>query len=600
MSRPSFFTELKRRNVHRAALFYAGAAWLLVQIATQVFPFFDIPNATVRIVVIAAVIGFPFAMAFSWFYEWTPQGIKLESEIERSESVTARTGKTLDRWIIAVLGLAVVLLLANSFVPHKDASPAAPTALTAPAKSIAVLPFDNLSRDPDNVYFAEGIQDEILTRLSKIGALKVISRTSTAKYRSAPDNLRQIAQALDVTHIVEGSVQKFGDAVRVNVQLINAVTDAHLWADTYDRKLTDVFSVESDIAARIADSLQAQLTGAEQRALTARPTENPEAYQLYLKGRYFWNKRTGPDLRRAVDYFDQAIARDSAYAQAYAALAQTWLLLPAYDSCEPKRCLPKADAAARKALALDDRNADASAARASLIAMLNYDYAGAVLEYERALALDPNNATTHQWLANQVLSALGRYPREIAEMRRALELDPLSLIINANLGVAFVHAGRYDEAIAQLRRTIELDSGFYYARYLLAQALDLKGNIDQAIVEYTKAVAITDDPAPLAMLGQLYGTLGRSTEARAVLDRLSQRRKQGYIDAYYLALVHLGLGERNQALQELERGYAEGDGFNIGAIRADPLLTSLRDDPRFEALAEKIVPARVFGEAGEP
>ena len=240
-----------------------------------------------------------------------------------------------------------------------NGTPRQSEAATVPDKSIAVLPFDNLSRDPDNAYFAEGVQDEILTRLAKIGDLKVISRTSTEKYKSAPANLREIAQQLGVAHIVEGSVQKANDQVRVNVQLINALTDAHLWADTYDRKLLDIFSVESDIAKTIADTLQAKLSGSEKTAISKKPTANPEAYQLYLQGRFFWNKRTASDLRKSIDYFDQAIAKDPNYALAYAATAQSWPLLPAYDGGAPNERFPKAEHAARTALGIEPTLSDA-------------------------------------------------------------------------------------------------------------------------------------------------------------------------------------------------------------------------------------------------
>jgi TolB-like protein/Tfp pilus assembly protein PilF len=583
----SFFAELKRRNVYRAAAFYAAAGWLLVQIATQVFPIFDVPTWTMRLVVVAVIVGFPFALLFSWFYEWTPQGLKRESEVDRSESIMHVTGKKLDRWIIAALGLAVILLLADKFVLRKDALP-------VPDKSIAVLPFDNLSRDPDNAYFAEGIQDEVLTRLAKIADLKVISRTSTQHFKSSPDNLPQIARQLGVANILEGSVQRSPDQVRVNVQLINAATDTHLWADIYDRKMTDIFAMESDIAQNIAEKLQAKLTGSEQRALSSRPTENQEAYQLYLKGRFFWNKRTAADLRKAIDYFNQAIAKDPKYALAYAASAQAWVLLPAYDGGAPKDCFPQAEVAAQKALALDDTSADAYAALATVTWIYKFDLQGGIEKYERAIQLNPNDATAHHWLANHILSDAGQTERAIAEMKRAQELDPLSLIINANLGQAYIYAHRIDEAIAQLRKTVEMDGGFYYARYLLGLALQLKGSTPEAIVEYQKAIALNDDPFPKGLLGNLYGAIGRSDEARQILEQLRQARQQRYIDAYGIAVVYLGLGEREEAINWLEQGYRDGDGFNLGPIRVDPMLIPLHGDPRFEALAEKIVPLRQF------
>jgi TolB-like protein/Flp pilus assembly protein TadD len=461
-------------------------------------------------------------------------------------------------------------------------------------KSIAVLPFGNLSRDPDNAYFVEGIQDEILTRLSKIADLKVISRTSTQKYKSSPDNLRDVARELGVANILEGSVQKSNDQVRVNVQLINALTDAHLWADTYDRKLTDMFGVESEIAKTIAETLQAKLTGSEKTAISKKPTENPEAYELYLKGRFFWNKRTADDLRKSIDYFNQAIEKDPNYAQAYAGLAQAWKLLPAFNGGAPKDCFPQAEAAAKKALALDDTSSSAHAALASLKGLNGFDYPGAISEYERALQLNPNDATAHQWFGNDTLANIGQNERELTELKRAVELDPLSLVINSNLGWAYIHLGRLDEAIAQLRKTVEMDGGFYYARYLLGLALELKGAIPEAIAEYKKAIALNEDPVPLGMLGRVYAAQGRKDEARKILQQLRQRREQHYTAAYSLALVYLGLGDRNEAINWLEKGFQERDGFDIGPIRVDPLLISLRGDPRFEALAEKIVPAREF------
>ena len=469
------------------------------------------------------------------------------------------------------------------------------SALSAPEKSIAVLPFENRSEDKANAYFADGIQDEILTRLSKIADLKVISRTSTQHYKSAPENLPEIASQLGVAHILEGSVQKSGDAVRVNVQLIKAANDSHLWADTFDRKLTDIFRIESEIANMIAETLQAKLTGSEKVAVSARPTENPEAYQLYLKGRFFWNKRTAVDLRKSIEYFNQAIEQDPNYALAYAALAQAWLLLPAYDGGAPKDCFPHAETAAKKALALDDNSSDAHAALGMVKQIYDFDLPGAIAEFERAIQLNPNDAMAHHWLSNHSLAAAGQTEREIAEMKRALELDPLSLIINANLGQAYINANRYDDAIAQLRKTIEMEGSFHFAHQMLGEALDLKGQIPEAITEYEKAIALNDDPIPKALLGHLYGRIGRKDEARKILEELRQTREQRYIEAYGLAIVYLGLGDRNETFNWLEQGYRDRDGYYMAVIRIDPVLASLRGDPRFEALAEKIVPAREFG-----
>ena len=271
----------------------------------------------------------------------------------------------------------------------------------APNKSIAVLPFDNLSGDPQNAYFSEGVQDEILTRLAKIAELKVISRTSTQRFKSAPEDLRQIAQQLGVANILEGSVQKANDQVRVNVQLISALTDAHLWADTYDRKLTDIFAVETEIAKTVADVLKAKLTGSEQHVIAARPTENSEAHQLYLKGRFFWNKRTGSDLKKSIDYFEQAIAADPSYALAYAGVADGYVFLPGYNAGAPRDCYPKAMAAAKKALELDDTLAEAHTTLALAIWYYEFDFAQANREFQRAIELNPNYAIAHQQVRQQ-------------------------------------------------------------------------------------------------------------------------------------------------------------------------------------------------------
>src|SRR6202045_1725193 len=357
----SFFSELKRRNVYKVGVAYAVVSWLLIQVATQVFPFFEIPNWAVRLAVLLLILGFPVALVLSWAFEITPEGIKRAEDVEADASITSKTGRKLVAITIA-LGIIAAALLAFQFFGVKLKTAAAPSASAVTAileKSIAVLPFENLSEEKANAYFADGIQDEILTRLAKIGDLKVISRTSTEKYKSAPGNLREIAQQLGVANILEGSVQKAADQVRVNVQLINAMNDAHLWADTYDRKLTDIFAVESEIAKSVAEKLQAKLNGRAELELASRPTENPEAHQLYLKGRYFWNKRGVENLKKSIGYFQQAIDKDPAYALAYAGLGDARALLPIYANTPPKDDVPAALAAARKSVELDDSLAEA-------------------------------------------------------------------------------------------------------------------------------------------------------------------------------------------------------------------------------------------------
>ncbi|MFZ0915601.1 MAG: tetratricopeptide repeat protein [Candidatus Udaeobacter sp.] len=589
----SFFSELKRRNVYKVAVAYIVAGWALSQGIAQVFPVFDIPNWAIRLIVLLIILGLPIAMILAWMFELTPEGVK------RTETADAMPGiarRKKHAWIyIVVIGalFSIGLFFLGGYMARNSHASSNESA----AKSIAVLPFDNFSRDPDNAYFAEGMQDEILTRLAKIADLKVISRTSTQHFKSVPENLPQIAKQLGVTNILEGSVQKAKDQVRVNVQLINALTDAHLWAETYDRKLTDIFSVETDIAKTIADTLQARLTGSEQTAISNKPTENSEAYELYLKGRFFWNKRTGQDLKTACDYFQQAIAADPQYATAYAGLAESYLLIPLFGAGFPQEYFPKAKAAAQRAIELEETSAEAHTALGLLFCFSDANFAESEKEFKRAIALNPNYATAHHWFGNALLVALGRFDEAISENRRAVELDPLSLIINADLGSTFMMARRYDQAIVQLKRTLTLDNKFGYALWNLGAALYLKGDTAAAIAEYEKAQPLDDDPQIVGLLGRAYADAGQKDKAMELIGQLETRAKQQFVRGYIIALIYIGLGDKTKAIDYLEREYLNHDNIDTSWIRVDPMLDPLRGDPRFEALADKILPAQEFGKS---
>ncbi len=572
----NFFSELKRRNVYKVAIAYIVAGWALSQGIAQVFPVFDIPNWVIRLIVVLIIIGLPIALILAWMFELTPQGIKRTEDVDLVAAAQQPKKRT---WIFVVI-IGALVSIGLFFLGRYSAVNGAPRqseAATVPDKSIAVLPFDNLSRDPDNAYFAEGVQDEILTRLAKIGDLKVISRTSTEKYKSAPANLREIAQQLGVAHIVEGSVQKANDQVRVNVQLINALTDSHLWADTYDRKLTDIFAVESEIAKTIAETLQARLTGSEKSSIGKAPTANPEAYELYLKGRFFWNKRNGDDLRKAIDYFNQAIAKDPGYALAYVGLADSYLLFPNYAAVSPVDSIPPARSAIKKALELDDSLAEAHAS-ADLLATVELKLQPAIDELKRAADLEPNYATAHHWLALAWMT-VGQFDPAIAEAKRALELDPLSLIINADFSWLYLCSRHYDEAEAQARKALEIDPHFFLAHYYLGEILQFKGRLTDAIAEYQKAFDLTNDPYPLAALGQARARNGQKDEARKILGRLNEEAKSRFVAPYAKALVLNSLGEKAHAIDELELAYREGTGaylFVIKWIRSSTISVAIR------------------------
>ena len=585
----NFFAELKRRNVYKVGIAYIVAGWALAQGIAQVLPVFDISNLVIRLIVLLIIIGLPIALVLAWMFELTPQGIKRTATADAMPESALRKKHT---WIYVVIigaGISIALFFLGRYTASRTTEDGRTGGPFLPQKSIAVLPFDNLSRDPDNAYFAEGVQDEILTRLSKVADLKVISRTSTEKYKSAPANLREIAQQLGVAHIVEGSVQKANDQVRVNVQLINALTDAHLWADTYDRKLLDIFSVESDIAKTIADTLQAKLSGSEKTAISKEPTANPEAYELYLKARFFWNKRTGNDLKTAADYFQRAIDADPNYANAYAGLAQSYLLIPVFGAGAPRDFFPKAMVAAHRAIKLDETSAEGHSALAMLV-LFDFKFKESEEEFSRAIELNPNYATAHHWFGNSLLVTLGRFDEAVKEGERAVELDPLSIIINADLGSTLMIARRYDEAIAQLRRTLALDGNFGYAHWNLGEALYLKGDVPAAISEYEKAAALDDDPQILALLGRAYAETGKKDKALQILDKLKEHGQQHYVRNYLYTIIYTGLGDKAMAIDYLEKARDGGETPDTTWLKVDPIFDPLRNEPRFQQLVAKMFP----------
>jgi TolB-like protein len=583
----TLFAELKRRNVYKVAVAYAIVGWLVMQIAATVVPALHLSDAITSAVVLLVILGFPIALILAWAFELTPEGLK---RTEFADELPTKAPHS-RAWIYVVIVAAAISLSLFLFGRYTVTSKQSGSA-ELPGKSIAVLPFDNLSGNPENAYFTDGIQEEILMRLAKIADLKVVSRTSTVRYKRSPENLREIATQLGVANVLEGSVQRTADRVHVNVQLIKAASDAHLWAEAYDRKLTDIFAVESEIAKTIADTLRVKLTGSEQNAIAAQPTANTEAHQLYLKGRYFWNRRTGENLKKALAYFEQAAEKDPNYALAYTGMADTCFLIPVYAAGTPQEYLPRARAAAQKAVELDDTLAEAHTSLAYVF-FFDFERARSVEEFERAISLNPNYATAHQWYGRGPLSMVGEFNKAITEEKRALELDPVSPIINAELGTVYTLARRYNESITELRNTVETYPDFYWGHRFFGWALELNGASREAIAEYHKAFELNDDPVVLAMLAHAEASIGKQTEARKILAQLTEEANGRYVSAYAFAVIHLALGEKDQALHWLEKAARDHAGPNINLLKVDPYLDPLRGDPRFEALVSAILSGNV-------
>jgi TolB-like protein/DNA-binding winged helix-turn-helix (wHTH) protein/Tfp pilus assembly protein PilF len=453
--------------------------------------------------------------------------------------------------------------------------------------SLAVLPLESLSSDPSQDYFADGMTDELITELGRISALRVISRTSVMAYKHTRKPLREIARELNVDAIVEGSVLRSGDLVRITAQLIDGTNDTHLWSDSYQGELRNTLTLQNSVATAIAAQIRVSLNADERAALHNATAVNPAAYESYLKGRYFWNKRTANGLSTALAYFNQAAEQDPGYARAYSGLADTYALLGdwQYAVMTPKEALPKAKAAAIKAIALDPTLGEGHNSLAFCLDGFDWNFAEAGKEFERAIALNPGYATAHHWYAWH-LALVRRYDEALVEMRKAQNLDPLSLVINADLAELLSLAHADDEAIQQSRKTLELDPNFGLAHNHLGQAYLQKHMINEAIVELQKAVTLSGSAATcMANLARAYVAAGRRTDAAALLEDLRKRSGPLHSYASEIAVVYAALGDRDQAMAWLERGAAER--FNPGVLLR-PGLDPLREDARFIDLLRRV------------
>src|SRR5438128_6347553 len=512
MNPKKFFAELKRRNVYKVAIAYGVVAWLLMQVASQIFPFFEIPNWAVRLVVLLLIIGFPVALILAWAFELTPEGIKRTEDVDLSKSVTRKRGRKLDFLIIAVLLLVIAILLFQRLHPTVS-----PVVSSSPEKSIAVLPFENLSEEKANAYFADGIQDEILSKLAGIGDLKVISRSSTAKYKSKPEDLKTVARELGVGTVLEGSVQKAGDKVRVNVQLLDARIDTHLWARSYDRDLKDVFAVESEVAQEIADALRANLSPSQSDALATAPTRDTEAYDLFLKGEYEQRQAEitlNADLfDRAQTFYRQALARDRNFALAYARLAYSELQRHWFITNLTSAELTEVKSNIDRALTIAPASPDAHLALAVFYYWGYRNYDAGLKELDRVLELQPSSSNGWNYRA-AIYRRRGEWQRALAEFERAAELDPRDSGFPAEIGSTYLTLRRWSDAEHVLTHALALDPHDALAAQFLADTyINSTGDVRRA------RRAFEGVPAESKLsVASIWGSIAVMVDQRVYLD----------------------------------------------------------------------------------
>lgn len=566
--------ELRRRNVFRAAAFYAAAGWLLVQVATQVFPFFAVPNWTVRAIVIATVLGFPFAMLFSWLYEWTPQGFRRESEVAAGQSITRQTGKRLDRWIIAILSLAVVLLLVDRLVVRDDG----PRVI---AGSVAVIPLVDESGDPASEYFSDGLSEELISALGRIPGLKVIGRNSSFQFKNRHADSKSIGHKLGVATLLEGTVRKQGDRVRIVAELISVADNRQLWTQTYDRQLKDLFAIQSDIAQAVAGALKVTLLGGSASARPRASSASVQAHNAYLEGHFYFERHNREGYRKAIRAFDEAIRMDPNYALAYAerAIAWSWIGDVDANSADVARVAARKDA--ERAAALDPSLAEAHAALGWVRYFVDWNFDAALTELRRAEQLAPGNARNKDVLSH-VLLRTGRIDEAGALVWQAVELDPLAFETRNDLARVLAVQGRLADAAAQGRVAAELQpTGVASHRWQVIAAVlqgDGEGALHEAGLEPNRAFRSFE-----TALAQ--DARGDRSAADAELNGLIAEFSTSM--AYQIAEAYAFRGDAESAFAWLQRAYFNRDAGILGML-VDPLLRGLRGDPRFNAMLLKV------------
>src|SRR5438034_2834533 len=575
MNPHKFFGELKRRNVYKVAIAYAVVAWLLMQVATQVFPFLEIPNWAIRLVIMLIVIGFPIALVIAWAFELTPVGIKRTESADELPTKAPRNRAWL--YVIVISGAISASLF---FIGRYSATSKQSGLIEVPAKSIAVLPFVDLSQAKDQEYFCDGISEEILDALAKVEGTRVVARTLSFSFKGKNADVGEIAQKLNVQNVLEGSLRREGNRIRITAQLINARNGFHIWSDTFERELQGVFAVQDEITRSIVDALKIKLA-------VAPPVRTPgstEAYDLYLKGLYYSNKSDEENLRKSLSLFQQALDKDPNFARAWTGIIKVWeQLADAY--VRPLEAYPKVKEAAWKAVALDDMDAEAHCYLGEVKLLIDRDVAGAEAEVKRALQLDRNSATAHFYMS-WLKSVQGDCDEGVKQIQEAEKLDPLSPMIIDAAVERYVGVDRLEDAISAGKRVLQVDPNYIYFDSTLAGAYREKRDFQEAVALYEKAQTVTHFPS--AGLAITYAKMGRLQDARRVLNQRIEKSRQQYVPADSIAAVYVALGDKEEAFRWLERAFDDHSAPMSIQLTCHPKFRALRSDPRFADLLRRM------------
>lgn len=582
MNPGNFFAELKRRNVYRAAAAYGVVGWLLVQIATQVFPFFDIPNWTIRMVIVGLLLGFPVVLVVAWIYELTPEGLQRTDDIPPGQSMGRHAGRRIDFAIIAVL-LAVIAFMSWQHFRGRTTTGADET----PAKSIAILPFVDLSQSRDQEYLSDGVTEQIIDSLSHLHNLLVVARTTVFSFKNKSGDIREIGRQLQVTHVLEGSVRRGNGKVRVAAQLINVGTGFHVWSETYDSTEQDLLFLQADVAKKVASALQIELHLAETTQLAKAPTQDSAAYDLYLRGRYLLNQRTVDSIRKALATFQEAVGKDEQFALGRVGAADSYILLAKIGAMAGQEAAAFAWPEVTSALAIDPQLADGYVSRAILLTDFNWDWPKAETDFKKALALNPNSAAAHHWYARH-LDQVGRAEDGLREINSALKNDPLSPTIRVAKGKILFDAHRYGEAVDSCKSALDLEPNFSTGYQVLAQAYAHLGEQTKALEAATKYVELSQRSGwALLELAYVYAVAGNRAESDRIVNEVTAH--PGEFSPYDMAAIRSAWHDPAGAMPWLEKAVAARS-VDVILIRVDPRLDNIRSEPRFKEIAAQVAP----------